>query len=59
MEYTPCSPPHLQKVEPFNKNTIGILITLNHDYNDDALFQFNQFKKEFEEFYTDLIKNYN
>jgi hypothetical protein len=50
----------LKLVEPFNnKNTIGILITLNHDYNDDALFQSNQFKKEFEEFYTDLIKNYN
>ena len=50
----------LKLVHPFNnKKAVGILVTIKHNYEDNALFLSNKFKQEFEEFYEVLIKKFN
>ena len=49
----------LKIVHPLNnKKAVGILVTIKHNYEDNALLLSNRFKQEFEEFYDILIKKF-
>ena len=49
----------LKIIRPLNnKKAVGILVTIKHNYEDNALLLSNKFKHEFEEFYDILIKKF-
>jgi hypothetical protein len=50
----------LKLIHPFNnKKALGILVTIKHNYEDNALLLSNKFKLEFEEFYEILLRKFN